>query len=128
MESLFDIAKPDIEYKLGKMDWLFIQDQRTKRQATFGTRDTKLLARLERKRLLQENEKKRQVKAQEGKETLAMVPMSVVDDYDCDQSVYEEIDEHFCEPPAKQTKNPDHILLYVPRNIASTSQVVMAAD
>ena len=53
---------------------------------------------------------------------------SVADNYDSDQSVYEEIDENFCEPPAKQTKNPDHILLYVPRNIASTSQVVMATD
>ena len=40
-----------------------------------------------------------------------MVPVSVVDDYDSDQSVYEEIDENFCEPPAKQTKNPDHIFL-----------------
>ena len=37
-------------------------------------------------------------------------------------------DENFCEPPRKKTKNSEHILLYVPQNIASTSQVVMAAD
>ena len=98
-----------------------------KRQATFGMTDTKLLARLERKRLPQ-NKKKRKEKAQKEKETLAMVPVPVADDYDRDQSVYEEIDENFCEPPAKQSKNSDHILLYVPQNIASISQVVMAAD
>ena len=122
MESLFDIAKPDIEYKLCEMDKLFIQDQRMKRQATFGMTDTKLLARLERKGLHQ-NKKKRKEKAQKEKETLAMVPVPVADDYDRDQSVYEEIDENFCEPPAKQSKNSDHILLYVPQNIASISQV-----
>ena len=84
MDSLFDSAKPDFEYKLCKMDRLFNQDQRTKRQATFGIRDTKLLARLKRKRLHQENKKKRKVKAQEEKETVAMVSVSVADDYDSD--------------------------------------------
>jgi len=47
--SLFDIAKPDIEFRLKcEIDWKFVQDQRTERKSTFGTKDTKLLARLER--------------------------------------------------------------------------------
>ena len=45
-----------------------------------------------------------------------------------DGSVEEQTGEDFCEPPSKQPKNPDRILLHVPRNIASTSQVVMTAD
>ena len=43
-------------------------------------------------------------------------------------SVEEQTGEDFCEPPSKQRKNSDRILLHVPRNIASTSQVVMTAD
>ena len=39
-----------------------------------------------------------------------------------------EIDENFCEPPSKKRKSSEQILLRVPRNIASTSQIVMAAD
>ena len=42
--------------------------------------------------------------------------------------VYEEIDEDFYEPHAKQTKNSDLILMYVPQNIPSRSQVEMAAN
>ena len=30
------------------------------------------------------------------------MPVSVADDYDSDQSVYEEIEENFCKLPAKQ--------------------------
>ena len=44
-----------------------------------------------------------------------------------DGSVQEQTGEDFCEPP-KQRKNSDRILLHMPRNIASTSQVVMTAD
>ena len=45
-----------------------------------------------------------------------------------DGSVEEQTGEDFCKPPSKQRKNPNQILLHVPRNIASTSQVVMTAD
>ena len=41
--TLFDIAKPNIEHKLREDDWKFIQDQRNERHLTFGMRDTKLL-------------------------------------------------------------------------------------
>ena len=51
LESLFDIAKPDIELRLCEMNLNFVQDQRTERKSTFGTRDTKLLARLEQKKI-----------------------------------------------------------------------------
>ena len=44
-----------------------------------------------------------------------------------DGTVEEQTGEDFCEPPFKQRNNPDRILLHVPRNIASTSQVVMTA-
>ena len=39
----------------------------------------------------------------------------------------DETDENFCEPPFKQRKSFEQILLRVPRNIVSTSQEVMAA-
>ena len=45
-----------------------------------------------------------------------------------DGSVEEQTGEDFCEPPYKQRNNSDRILLDVPRNIASTSQVMMTAD
>ena len=45
-----------------------------------------------------------------------------------DESVEEQTGKDFCEPPSNQRKNPDRILLHVPRNIAPTSQVVMTAD
>ena len=40
----------------------------------------------------------------------------------------DETDENFCEPPFKQRKNSEQILLRMPRITASTSQVVMAAE
>ena len=39
-----------------------------------------------------------------------------------------EIDDNFWESPPKKTKKSEFILLHVPKNIASRSQVVMAAD
>ena len=60
LESLFDIAKPDIEFRLCEDDWKFVQDLRMERKSTFGYRDTKLLARLERKKIREENHKRRQ--------------------------------------------------------------------
>jgi len=50
LDVLFDIAKPDIEFRLCEEDWNFVKDQRTSRQSTFGMKDTNLLARIERKR------------------------------------------------------------------------------
>ena len=94
------------------------------RKSTFGNRDTKLLARLERKKIRGENHKRRQDQAKEEKETFTMV----LGGKESDGSVEEQTGEDFCEPPSKQRKNPDRILLHVPRNIASTSQVVMTAD
>ena len=94
------------------------------RKSTFGNGDTKLLARLERKKIRRENHKRRQDQAKEEKEMLTMVLRGK----ESDGSVEEQTGEDFCEPPSKQPKNPDRILLHVPRNIASTSQVVMTAD
>ena len=123
LESLFDIARPDIEFRLCEIDLKFVQDQRTERKSTFGTKDTKLLARLERKKIRKESEKRRQDQAQVEKERLAMVAE------ESDGSFYDdETDENFCEPPSKQRKSSEQILLRVPTNIASTSQVVMAVD
>ena len=93
------------------------------RKSTFGNRDTKLLARLERKKIREENHKRRQDQAKKKKEMLTLV----LGDKESDGSVEEQTGEDFCEPP-KQRKNPDRIQLHVPRNIASTSQVVMTAD
>ena len=73
LESLFDIAKPDIEFRLCEDDWKFVQNQRMKRKSTFGNTDTKLLARLERKKIREENHKRRQDQAKEKKEMLTMV-------------------------------------------------------
>ena len=72
LESLFDIAKPDIEFRLCEDDWKFVQDQRMKQKSTFGNRDTKLLVRLERKKIREENHKRWQDLAKE-KEMLTMV-------------------------------------------------------
>ena len=73
LESLFDIAKPDIEFRLCEDDWKFVQNQRMKRKSTCGNTDTKLLARLERKKIREENHKRRQDQAKEKKEMLTMV-------------------------------------------------------
>ena len=40
LNTLFEIAEPDIEHKLCEADWKFIQDQRNERHSTFGMRDT----------------------------------------------------------------------------------------
>ena len=124
LESLFDIAKPDIEFRLCEDDWKFAQDQRMERKSTFGNRDTKLLAHLERKKIREENHKRRQDQAKEEKEMLTMV----LGGKESNGSVEEQAGEDFCELSSKQRKNPDRILLHVPRNIASTPQVVMTAD
>ena len=124
LESLFDIAKPNIEFRLCEDDWKFVQDQRMERKSTYGCRDPKLLARLERKNICEENHKRRQDQAKEEKEMLT----TVLGGKESDGSVEEQTGEDFCEPPSKQRKNPDRILLHVPRNIASTSQLVMTAD
>ena len=94
------------------------------RKSTFGNRDTKLLARLERKTIREENHKRQQDKAKEEKEMLTMV----LGGKESDGSVEEQTGEDFCEPPTKQRKNSDRIVLHELRNIASTSQVVMTAD
>ena len=94
------------------------------RNSTFGNRNTKLLARLQRKKIREENHKRRQDQAKEEKEMLTMV----LGGKESDGSVEEQTGEDFCKPPSKQRKNPDRILLHVPRNIASTSQVAMTAD
>ena len=94
------------------------------RKSTFGNGDTKLLARLERKKIRGENHNRRQDQAKEEKEMLTMV----LGGKESDGSIEEQTGENFCEPPSKQPKNPDRILLHVLRNIASTSQVVMTAD
>ena len=52
----------------------------------------------------------------------------VLESKESDGSVVEQTGKDFFELPSKQRKNPDRILLHVPRNIASTSQVVMTAD
>ena len=124
LESLFDIARPDIEFRLCEDDWKLVQDQRMERKSTFGNRDTKLLACLERKKIREENHKRRQDQAKEEQEMLTMV----FGGKESDGSVEEQTGEDFCEPLSKQRNNPDRILLHVPRNIASTSQVVMTAD
>ena len=124
LESLFGIAKLDIEFKLCEDDWKFVPDQRMERKSTFGNRDTKLLSRLERKKIREKKHKRRQNQAKEEKEMLTMVLGSK----ESNGSVEEQTGDDFCEPPSKQWKNQDQILLHVPRNIASTSQVVMTAD
>ena len=55
-----------------------MQDQRTERKSTVDTRDTKLLARLERKKICKESEKRRQDQTQVKKETLTMVSLKKV--------------------------------------------------
>ena len=72
LESLFDIAKPDIEFRLCEDDWKFVPDQRMERKSTFGNRYTKLLSRLERKKIREENHKRRQDQAKEEKEMLTI--------------------------------------------------------
>ena len=67
------------------------------RKSTFGYRDTKLLARLERKKIRGENHKRRQDQAKE-KEMLTMV----LGGKESDGSVEEQTGEDFCEPPSKQ--------------------------
>ena len=59
LESLFNIAKSDMEFRLCEIDLKFVLDQRTERKSSFGTRDTKLLACVERKKIRKESEKKR---------------------------------------------------------------------
>ena len=59
-----------------------------------------------------------------GKKTFAMVSL----DGESVGSVYDDTDENFCQPFSKQRRNSDHVLFHVSRNIASTSQLVMAAD
>ena len=68
------------------------------RKSTFGYRDTKLLARLERKKIRGENHKRRQDQAKEEKEMLTMV----LGGKESDESVEEQTGEDFCEPPSKQ--------------------------
>ena len=69
-----------------------------KRKSTFGYRDTKLLARLERKKIREENHKRRQDQAKEEKETLTMV----LGGKESDESVEEQTGKDFCEPPSNQ--------------------------
>ena len=68
------------------------------RKSTFGYRDTKLLARLERKKIRRENHKRRQDQAKEEKEMLTMV----LGGKESDGSVEEQTGEDFCELPSKQ--------------------------
>ena len=57
------------------------------------------------------------------KETLAIVSLD-----ESKGSIYDDTVKNFGQPFFKQRKNSDPILLHVPRNTASTSQVVMVAD
>ena len=68
------------------------------RKSTFGYRDTKLLARLERKKIRGENHQRRQDQAKEEIEMLTMV----FGGKESDGSVEEQTGEDFCEPPSKQ--------------------------
>ena len=43
LESLFDIAKPDIEFSLCEDDWKFAQDQRMERKSTFGNKGHQII-------------------------------------------------------------------------------------
>ena len=74
------------------------------RKPTFGNRDTKLLARVERKKIREENHKRWQDQATEEKEMLTVV----LGGKESDGSVKEQTGEDFCEPP-KQRKNSDLI-------------------
>ena len=85
LESLFDIAKPNIEFRLCEDNRKFVQDQRMERKSTFGNRDTKLLARLERKKICEEKHKRRQEQAKVEKEMLT----TVLDGKESDGSVEE---------------------------------------
>ena len=102
---------PDIEFRSCEINLKFVQDQRTRRKSTFGNRDTKLLARLERKKIRKNSEKRRQDQAQVEKETLTMVAEESDGSFRDDET-----DENFCEPPI-QRKSSEQILLRVPRNI-----------
>ena len=68
------------------------------RKSTFGYRDTKLLARLERKKIRGENHKRQQDQAKEEKEMLRMV----LGGKESDGSIEEQTGEDFCEPLSKQ--------------------------
>ena len=85
LESLFDIAKPNIEFRLCEDNRKFVQDQRMERKSTFGNRHTKLLARLERKKICEEKRKRRQEQAKVEKEMLT----TVLDGKESDGSVEE---------------------------------------
>ena len=127
LNTLFDIAKPDFEHKLCEEDWKFIQDQRNERHSTFGMRDTKLHACLERRKIRQEQKIQRAKIAQEEKKrTLELEMTSIADDEAGPSNV--EIDDNFWDDPPKKTKKSEFILLDVPKDIASRSHVVMAAD
>ena len=90
-------------------------------------RDTQLLARLERRKIRLEQEVQRAKKVQEEKKrTLELEMTSIADDEAGPSNV--EIDDNFWEGPPKKTKKSEFILLHVPKNIASRSQVGMAAD
>ena len=95
--------------------------------STFGMRDTELLARLEGGKIRQEQEVQRAKKAQEKKERTLELEMTSIADVEAGPSNVE-IDDNFWEGPPKKTKKSEFILLHVPRNIASRSQLVMAAD
>ena len=62
--------------------------------------------------------------AEKEKETLTMLSLDDGGNASSNDDDY----KNFCELPSKQPKIFEHIFLYVPRNIAFTSQVVIAAD
>ena len=82
------------------------------------------MVRFERRKSHHKHDHPRNKKAQKEKETLALVSLA----NDGNASNDDDNNKNFCEPASEKPKNSEHILLHFRRNVAFTSQVVMATD
>jgi len=129
-DVLFDISKSDIKEKLSKDDYEFIVDQQSNRKFTFGRIDKNLQRRLLRKRSREAAELQRESRS--SKELLLMKEivsgsLEEISSSESDSNQSEISDVQF-QSQLATTSKPDFVKLYVPKRIATASQVVAAAD
>ena len=128
-DTLFDISKPDIKENLCAEDYDCIVDQQTNRKFTFVSVDKNVQRRLLRKRSREVAQQQREDKA--AKEIclikeIVTGPLEGISNSESD-SVGSETSQGFISETAGASRQ-DFVKLYVPKRIATTSQVVSAAD
>ena len=128
-DTLFDISKPDIKENLCTEDYDFIVDQQTNRKFTFGSVDKNVQRHLLRKRSCEVAQQQREDKAAKKICLIKEIftgPLEGISRSESD-SAGSETSQGLISETAGASRQ-DFVKFYVPKRIATTSQVASAAD